>query len=253
MKKNDSLIRTIIVDDEKPARDLIYNYISMYCQSVEIVAQCPSSTTAYKAIQKYKPHLVFLDIEMPRKSGFELLKMFKVIDFYIIFITAYSSHAPMAFRVSAIDFLLKPLKISELNEAINKVKERLAQKISLDVLTMLDKLEAEYGIVKKLVIPNSKGFSAVNYTDIILCEADGYCTTFYLKGNLKITSSRHLKFYSELLPASQFIRVHNSFIVNMSHVLGYSLQGDIQLTDGNSCALGSTHKREFLNAFGRKK
>src|ERR1035437_4787774 len=118
-------IKTIIVDDEKPSREALVNYITEYCPDIEIVSECKSIKTAYKSISELKPQLVFLDIEMPNGSGFDLLKMFETIDFKVIFITAFSDYAIQAFRFSATDYLLKPVKVIELIDAVAKVQQEL--------------------------------------------------------------------------------------------------------------------------------
>ncbi|NJO69478.1 MAG: response regulator, partial [Bacteroidetes bacterium] len=131
------MLKTIVVDDEMPSRDALSNYIRDYCSDLEIVAQCDSVKTAYKAILEFKPGLVFLDIEMPNGNGFELLKLFQPIGFKVIFVTAYSDYAIKAFRFSATDYLLKPIKIDELVEAVNKVKIELVTSDSFVNIQML--------------------------------------------------------------------------------------------------------------------
>jgi len=118
------MIRAVIIDDEKLARDVIFNYLKEYCPDVEVVAQAATVQTAYEAIIKTAPDLIFLDIEMPDGKGFDLLKMFDKINFRIIFVTAYSEYAIKAFRFSALDYLLKPVKIDELIEAVAKIRIR---------------------------------------------------------------------------------------------------------------------------------
>jgi two-component system, LytTR family, response regulator len=243
-------IRTIIVDDEKPARDVLSNYLREFCPNVQIVAECNSAKSAFKAITEYQPQLVFLDVEMPKGSGFDLLRMFAPIHFKVIFITAFSNYAIQAFRFSAADFLLKPVKISELKEAVNKVIHEFELKDSyLSVKALLDNLKGHTPPNDNLVISDTKGFSVIKTSDIIYCEADGYCTNFYLQGKSKICSSRNLKFYEELLPVHLFIRTHHSFIVNLSHVKGYSHQEEILLTDGLKCPLSSGKKNAFISKF----
>lgn len=251
---NQQLIKTIIVDDEKPSREALSNYIREYCPGVQIVAECKSAKMAYHAISEYQPQLVFLDIEMPRGSGFDLLKMFDPINFKVIFVTAFSVYAVQAFRFSATDFLLKPVKVSELQEAVNKVREELSVKNSfLNIKALLDNFEGQYSMANNLVIPDTKGFTVVKTSDIIMCEADGYCTQFYLVEKAKITSSRNLKFYAELLPENLFVRTHHSYLVNLQHVKGYSHQEEILLTDGIKCALSAGHKHSFIDLFKKHK
>ncbi|MBV5312453.1 MAG: response regulator [Prolixibacteraceae bacterium] len=247
-------IKAIIVDDEKPSRDVLSNYIQENCPSIAIISECDSVNSAYKAIMEYQPDLIFLDIEMPKGNGFDLLKMFKTIDFKIIFITAFSEYAVQAFRFSAIDYLLKPIKISELIEAVSKVKQELATNHSLqNIQALLNNIYSPINESKSLVIPNSKGYSILKTNDIILCTADGYCTHFQLTGNKKISSSRSLKFYEELLPVGQFLRVHRSHIINLQHVKSFNLLGQIFLTEGHGCSLAKGYKESFYNSFRHTK
>ena len=244
------LIKTVIVDDEKPSREALMNYLREFCPNIQIVAECNSAKTAFKAITEHQPQLVFLDVEMPKGSGFDLLKMLSPISFKVIFITAFSNYAVQAFRFSAVDFLLKPVKISELKEAVEKVTNELEVKNSyLTVKALLANLSGQNTASDNLVINDVKGFSVIKTSEIIYCEADGYCTRFYLVGNTKINSSRNLKFYEELLPANQFFRTHHSFIVNLHHVKGYSYQEEILLADGLKCPLSAVNKHAFLSLF----
>lgn len=243
-------IKAIIVDDEKPSREALSNYIRGFCPGVQIVAECNTAKSAFKAISEKQPQLVFLDIEMPKGSGFDLLRMFDTVNFKVIFITAFSVYAVQAFRFSATDFLLKPVKISELVDAVNKVKQELTLSNSFEnIKALLDNLSGNYSFAGNLVIPDSRGFTVVKISDIILCEADGYCTRFYLTGKTKLSSSRNLKFYEELLPGNMFIRTHHSYIVNLQHVKGYSHQEEILLEDENKCPLSSANKHTFISLF----
>jgi two-component system, LytTR family, response regulator len=248
------IVKTIIVDDEKPSREALSNYLREYCPNIQIVAECRSAKTAYQAISEHQPQLVFLDVEMPKGSGFDLLRMFSSVHFKVIFITAFSNYAVKAFRCSATDFLLKPVKISELVEAVDKVQHELELKDSfLTVKTLLGNLSGQSSLNGNLVIPNSKGFAVIKTSDIIYCEADGYCTLFFISGKVKINSSRNLKFYEDILPKELFIRTHHSYIVNLQHVKSYSHQGEILLTDDLNCSLSAAHKNQFLGYFKQKK
>jgi len=253
MENNKHLLKTVIVDDEKLSRDTLLSYIKDFCPDLDIVAECRSVREAHKAILEHEPQLVFLDIELPRGNGFDLLKKFHLINFSVIFITAYSEYATKAFRVSAADFLLKPVRISELIEAVNKVKQNFRLRELSDLKVLLDNFENPSEPFQKLIIPNQKGFNAVNFKDIIMCEADGYCTSFYLAGGKKIISSHHLGYYEELLPPRMFLRAHNSFIINLQHVTGYSHQGEITLSGGLQSPLSKNRKDDFLHCWNPKK
>lgn len=246
------ILKTIIVDDEKPSREALARYIADYCSDVEVLASCNSVKTAYNAIVKFEPHLVFLDIEMPHKNGFDLLKMFNPINFKVVFITAYVEYAIKAFRFSATDYLLKPVMIDELIEAVNKVRSEL-QNVSgnLNLQKLIETMSHRSDEFRQLVISDNNGFKVVETSDIIMCEADSYCTHFFLTGNEKLTSSRNLKHYEELLSGQGFIRVHNSFMINVIHVKSYSNQGEIMLSLNLSCPLGNVYKQKFLERFKR--
>jgi two-component system LytT family response regulator len=244
------ILKTIIIDDEKPSREVLSRYLKDYCTDVEVVASCNSVKTAYSAILRSKPHLVFLDIEMPGKNGFDLLQMFDSIDFRVVFITAYAEYAIKAFRFSATDYLLKPVMIDELVEAVNKVRSEITRDISnLNLKMLIENVAGNQDTFKQLVIADSSGFKVIDTMDIILCEADGYCTHFQLSGNERITSSKNLKHYEDMLSNMGFIRVHNSYMVNISHIKSYSNQGEIQLTRNLSCPLGNAYKQKFLERF----
>lgn len=246
-------IRTVIVDDEQPACDVLCKYLNDYCREIEIVAVCRSASKAYEAITNLRPELVFLDIEMPRVDGFGLLKKFGHIDFNIIFVTAFAEYAVKAFRLSAVDYLLKPIKIRELVEAVAKVKENINNKAFQNISVLLENIESPSHQFRKLLVPGLKGTVTINPEDIIMCEADGYCTVFHLNRGRKVTSAYNLKHYEELLSDSSFMRVHNSFIINLDHLEGYNNQGELMLSENNKCPLGTSRKQLFLNTIKKIK
>jgi len=249
-----NLLKAIVVDDEKPSREALSTYIRDYCPNVRIVSECNNASTAYDSILNQRPNLVFLDIEMPNGDGFDLLRMFKKIDFKVIFVTAFSEYALRAFRFSATDYLLKPVKVDELVEAVNKVRQELTlQNTNLNLQILIEGLLHKETIINNLVIPSIKGFTVIKIPDLIMCEADGYCTHFYLTNRVKITSSKNLKHYEELLSNHQIVRVHHSNLINLNHVKGYSYLGEISLSEEICCPLGNSYKTNFLEIFGKNK
>lgn len=247
------MIRAVIIDDEKLARDVISNYLQDYCPDVEVVATASSLKTAWSAIQKTSPDLVFLDIEMPDGNGFDLLNMFERIDFKVVFITAYSEYAIKAFRFSALDYLLKPIKIDELIDAVARVRTTTTTGISTEIITsLLNNIKSNSPKQSTLIIPNIKGFEVLKVTEIIMCQADGYCTNFHLSGNRKVVSSKNLKHFDGLLEDQNFLRVHHSYLVNLDHVTGYTRQGEILLSEGMKAFLGDSYKNEFVKRFAGK-
>ncbi|HVN58711.1 MAG TPA: LytTR family DNA-binding domain-containing protein [Bacteroidales bacterium] len=242
------MIRSVIVDDEKPSREVLSNYIAEYCPDVEVVATAGSVKSAYKAIKKADPDLIFLDIELGDGRGFDLLNLFPGFDFRVIFVTAYSEHAVKAFRFSAIDYLLKPVKIDELKEAIDKVRKFSSSNLRQENFQILfNNLSVSAKTLQNLVIPHVRGHEVLKISDIIMCRADGYCTNFHLLGNKKVVSSKNLKHYEELLAGYNFLRVHHSYIVNLNYVNSYTKQGEILLEESNRAALGDAYKEAFIN------
>lgn len=242
---------TLIVDDEKPSRDGLSTYIRDFCRDIAIVGECDCAKTAYNAILEHHPDLVFLDIEMPNGNGFDLLKMFKKIEFKVIFVTAYSEYAIRAFRYSAADYLLKPVKVNELIEAVGKVREALDSKnAGPDIPSLLENISRKSN-PENLVISDLKGFTVIKVRNIIKCEGEGYCTHFYLSGGKKVTSSKNLKYYEELLAENQILRVHHSSLINPDHVEGYTRQGEILLNENLKCPLGDKYRQAFMERIGK--
>jgi len=247
------MINAIIVDDELPAREVIRNYLAEYCPDVIVIATADSAKSAYTAIHLHHPDLVFLDVEMPNGSGFDFLHELHRIDFRIIFITAYSEYAVKAFRFSATDYLLKPVSVKELIEAVGKVRQDIAgeslKQTNLETLKSLT--QKQVNDFNTLVIADTGGFKVIDVKNIIHCEADGYCTNFYMTGKMELTSSKNLKYYEELFEEHGFMRVHNSHLVNLSHVKEYSKEGIIILTGNQTSPLGNTYKKKFMERFGK--
>jgi two-component system LytT family response regulator len=247
------MLRTIVIDDEKLSREVLCNYLKEYCTDIEILATASSVKTAYKTIKKQTPDLIFLDIEMADGKGFDLLSMFDRIDFKIIFVTAYSEYAVKAFRFSAVDYLLKPVKIDELRDAVERVKLfNIHVPGQGNLAALINNMKSGTDLLPTLVIPNLKGFEVLKIHEIIMCQAEGYCTNFYITGDRKIVSSKNLKHFDSLLEDHNFIRVHHSYLININHVSSYTRQGEILLTEGNKSYLGDSYKNDFINLFGRK-
>lgn len=245
------LLKAIVVDDEKPSREALVTYIRDFCSGVEIVDECDSVKSAYQAILQHRPQLVFLDIEMPNGNGFDLLQLFKTPAFKVIFVTAYSDYAIRAFRFAAADYLLKPVKVDELVEAVNKVKQDIEnEQTNLNLNILIEDLIHRDNHLHQLVVPDNKGFTVVKYADLIMCEADGYCTHLYLTGKRKICSTRSLKHFEEMFANQQIIKVHRSFLINFSKIAGYTKQGEIRLEENLSCPLGNNYKQQFLEKMG---
>jgi two-component system LytT family response regulator len=242
-------IRAMIVDDEEGARESLSNILEKYVDGVKIVAKADSIAMAMEKIKKYEPELVFLDIEMPFGSGFELLERMSPINFDIIFVTAYDHYALKAIKFSALDYLLKPVDIDELKKAIGKHKKKNIEDTVESYQNLIDNEQLE-GDNKKLAIPDSSGIMFVRIRNIIRCESDGNYTKIYLIGGKKILASKTLGEYENMLEGDGFYRIHRSHLINLSHLKKYN-KGDhsfVELSDGTTCDVSRRKKSGFLEA-----
>jgi two-component system LytT family response regulator len=241
------MINAIIVDDEVKSRETLNNLVTRHCPKVKVLTLCDSVESAVKAIEDTKPHLVFLDIEMPFHSGFNLLERIKNPDFEVIFTTAYDHYAIKAIKFSAMDYLLKPIDVDELKAAVNKLEEPRN-----DVGNGLKKFELLLSNVKgksaKIAIPTFDGLQMINADDIIKCIADESYTHIHLTGGKKLLVSKLLKEYEELLDGYNFFRVHNSSLINLKHVVKY-IKGDggyVTMSDNSNVEVSRRKKNELL-------
>lgn len=236
----------IIIDDEQRAINTLTALLSMYASNVEIISVCKSVPEGVLAINKHRPQLVFLDIEMPEYNGFELLSFFRDVDFDIIFVTAYNEYALRAFEVSAIDYLLKPVDIDKLKNAIDKVRKKID---TGDVQLRIDVLKEAFssGKFSKIALPMAEGLLFVETTDITCLEADGAYTEVWLANSSKIVVSKKLKFFEEVLIENPcFFRSHRSFMVNINHIRKYSkTESTITLDNGKTVTIARDRKTDF--------
>lgn len=211
-------INAIIVEDEFRVRQVLVKLLALHCPSIRLIAEAENITAAYDLIIKHKPDLVFLDIEMAGGSGFDLLAKFKEINFETIFVTSFGHYAINAIKYSALDYLLKPVMVSELKTAVEKVADRVNNKHSLQQYSLL-KENLENKNSKKLGVINKGKLYHVNVTDIIYIEGSGNYSTIYLINGDKYTAAKTLKDYEEMLCAEDsFARVHKSYIVNIKQI-----------------------------------
>lgn len=244
------MIKAIIVDDEEKSRVTLKNLVTLYCPDVLVLELCDSVNSALLAIDKEMPDLVFLDIEMPFHNGFTLLEKINKPTFEVIFTTAYDHYAIKAIKFSAMDYLLKPVDCDELKTAVNKIELKNAdsKKTLPDFELLLSNLKIK-GNNAKIAVPTFEGLQMVSINEIIKCTADESYTHITLTNNTKITVSRILKEYEELLSDFNFLRVHNSCLINLAHVSKY-IKGDggyVVMTDGSSVEVSRRKKNELIS------
>lgn len=246
-------LNTLIIDDEKQARNSLRSDLSKHEDSIYILGEADSVETAVKLINDKKPDLVFLDINLGDGSGFNVLEKTAFKNFKTIFVTAYDQYAIKAFKVSALDFLLKPVDLDELGEAVKKAKALIAPNTTEDQIKVFRDtkvVDAE----KKIVLKELDAIHIVKVNDLIACEASGIYTTFYISNNKQIVVSKNLKEYEEILEPYNFLRVHNSFLINAAKIEKFEKSdGGFLIMEGGQRVPVSQRKRdvvmEFLKSF----
>lgn len=240
-------IRAIVIDDEAKARRVLSNILDKYCPDVEVVAICEDVLTGVEKIKALEPDVVFLDIEMPQYSGFELLGFFDGdVTFEVVFVTAYNEYALKAFEVSAVDYLLKPVRIDKLESAIVKLKQRLtAKNMHLRLEALKSNLQEEK--VQKIVIPTASGALMLKVEDIVCVDADGSYSELRTVKYDKRVVSKNLKYFSQFLTERDgFYRVHRSHIVNIHFIKGYNKHaGVITLENDHTIKVSRDKRMQF--------
>jgi two-component system LytT family response regulator len=220
-------LRTILIDDEPRGLNSMQKLLELNCPDVTIVGTCTNTDDAIERINQLNPDLVFLDIAMPVKNGFDLLRELKEPQFEVIFVTAHNNFMIEAFHFSAIDYLLKPVEDDLLIDAVKRAKKRIIDKSgSKNIETFLHNIQQRQSPQNmKLCVPSLKGFQVVELNDILYAEAAGNYTNFYFANQHPICTSKPIHEYEELLGDAGFVRIHKSHVVNLLHVKEY-LKGE---------------------------
>ncbi len=227
----------VIIDDEAKSRETIVNILTKYCPDVDIIGQAQNVEEGYTAITTLRPEFIFLDIQMPGGSGLNLLSFFKDADFKVIFTTAYKDYAIDAIKMNAVDYLLKPIAINEVIDAVDKIKRLLAKK------------NLSTGPVSRFLHLNSKTtIDLIPVEAIVYCEAESTYTNIYLNDGSKKVMTKTIKDVEEQLPVNDFFRVHNSYIVQKRYIKQY-IKGDggsIITSFNHHIDVSRRNKNEFI-------
>lgn len=242
------MIQSIIIDDEANSRKTLRNMLEQYCHDVEVVEMAGSVPEGVKKIQKHKPELIFLDIEMPGHNGFELFEFLPDLSSEVIFTTAYDQYAVKAFKFSAVDYLLKPIDLEELRAAIERYRNKGRQS-GTDINKFKILQENIRSPFQKLGLPTIDGYFFVKLQDIIRCEADSNYTRFHTLSGEKILVPKTLKDYQTLLEEFGFLRVHRSHVINLSHIQKYTRTRipSITMVDGTTISVSLKRKEQLLS------
>lgn len=246
------MIKAIIIDDEVHCIDTLSMLLADYSPEVELMDKCMSAKKGLEAIEKIKPDLVFLDIEMPIMNGFEMLEQLKQIPFSVIFTTSYDQYAIKAIRFSALDYLLKPIDPKELINAVQKIQGKKLPPSAEQFRMLIDRVYNKGNKITRLAVPTSEGFELIPVEEIIYCEADDNYTHLFLKNKKRIVACRTLKEVEEQLSDfASFIRVHHSYIVNLNEVNKYvrGEGGYLIMSDGTTVNVSRSRKEALMKIF----
>ena len=235
------MMNCVIIDDEQHCVDTLTAMIQVkFAAVLTVVGSTTDSRKAAALIAKHQPHLVFLDVEMPHLSGIQLMQSFGRRNFAVIFTTAYDKYALQALRTEAVDYLLKPISLSELGEAIDKAAQRLS-------LLPAEKPKPA-APPQKLLLPTNNGLLAAHIPEIIRVESNSNYCTFFLDGKPKVLVAKTLKEYEEILEPCNFFRVHQSHLINLNYVEYFKsgVEEYVTLTNGEQIEVSRRRKAEFL-------
>ncbi|WP_256005086.1 LytR/AlgR family response regulator transcription factor [Pedobacter deserti] len=245
------MMRAILIDDEKSNLENLRTLLEKHCPQLTITATAQNVTDAVSAIEQSKPDLVFLDIQMGDQTGFDVLKLLPARNFEVIFVTAYDQYGIQAVKFAALDYLLKPVDIDELLNAVNMAERKLAAHIQTSQLDfLLQQLKKPEPTVSKIALPMQNEIRYINLSEIIRCEADNTYTHFFLAGNEKILVSKPLKEYADLLRPNGFLRTHQSHLVNPKYVKSWLKEdgGVLLLLSGEKIPVSKPNKESVRNA-----
>jgi len=244
-----SMIKAIILEDEQHSRQMLYEMLTDHFKNITVLAVCENGEEAKLAIEEHRPDLVFSDIELEKDSAFDMLQQLDTIDFEVIFTTAYEKYALQAIKFSALDYLIKPFGINELTHAIRHYQIKLNKsRPDRQFEVLFHNLKGIQKDSKKIALPTLNGLRVVSLKEIIRCQADANYTTFFFAIEKKIVVARTLKEFEDLFSDYDFIRVHNSHLINLHHVVKYTRGegGVVTMSDGAEVDVSRRKKEEFL-------
>lgn len=239
------MYKTIIVEDEHHLREALSILLGMLApEQVQIVGYAENADEAILLIERLKPDLVFMDILLKKGTAFDVLNKLTYKDFHLIFTTAYEEHAIRAFKYNALDYLLKPIDTKELSQAIERISYRSSKPMLAQQLQDFSLQPKK--TVERLVLPTQEAMHVVKINQILRCETSGSYTTFFFKNGKPIIVSKPLKQYAEILSPKQFIRVHQSHLINTNYIVSYSREGFILMEDNATIPISRANKEAFF-------
>ncbi|KAB5490817.1 MULTISPECIES: LytR/AlgR family response regulator transcription factor [Flagellimonas] len=248
------VLKAVIIEDEKHSRETLKSMLEEFCKDVKVIAMAGSVEEGVKVLSVYSPDVVFLDIELKSGVGFDVLNQIKDPDFEVIFTTAFEQYAIKAIKFSSLDYLLKPIDLDELQDAVKKARTRRDTNIYREQLdTLMQNISRGDVRPEKICLATTTGMEFIAIEDVVACKADGSYTCFILKDGSSYMVSKHLKEYENLLAEHQFMRVHNSYVVNLKEVKKYVKAdgGYLIMTNDLEVNISSRKKDELFEAMKR--
>lgn len=243
------MINALIVDDEAKARETLSSILNKFFPEVNIVGEAHSVESAFQMVERTNPQVVFLDIKMGDGTGFDLLRRYHKIPFKVVFVTAFDSFAIEAFKFSAFDYLLKPINTKDLRRTIANLRETVEEKedISLKIEAFMSNMENRDVSNKRIVLKTSNSIHLVNLSEALRFEADANYTWVYIQGQPQVLISKSLKYFEDMLKDFGFFRVHQSHLINLSHITRIDkVDGGVVILSDNSSIPIAVRKREML-------
>ncbi|MBO0331248.1 LytR/AlgR family response regulator transcription factor [[Muricauda] lutisoli] len=248
------VLKAVIIEDEKHGREILKSMLEEFCKDVQVIALAGSVEEAVKVLSIYSPDIVFLDIELQSGVGFDVLNQIKEPSFEVIFTTAFEKYAIKAIKFSSLDYLLKPIDLDELQQAVEKARTRMDTNVYREQLdTLMESISRGNIRPEKICLATTAGMEFIAIDDIIACKANGSYTSFVLEDNNNLLVSKHLKEYENLLSEHQFMRVHNSYLINLKKVKKYikSDGGYLIMSNDLQVNISSRKKDDLIEAMKR--
>lgn len=237
----------VIIDDEPKLREVINIKLNQFCPEIKVLGQASNVDEAFSQICLLKPQLIFLDISMPIETGFDLIEKFDVIDFEIIFVTGFNEYALDALKVSAVDYILKPVQTASLVQAVTKAKSRIDERSKIAKYELLKHNINHIGDQNtKIAIPGSQAYEFVKIEHIIRCEGWQKYTKIHLASGDVIVSSYNIGVFRDMLESYDFFSTHKSHLINKNHIARYLKDGTVIMSDGSSAPVARRKKEEFM-------
>lgn len=243
------MIRTIIVENEISQVEYLKNLLLKHFPEIDIIAICNSVPDGIHKIIELQPQLLFLDVELPPYTGFDLLEQTHPVNFQVIFTTSFNKYASKAFRFSALDFIEKPFGLEDLKESILRYKKLVAHDSGKNIEVLLHNLKQTDISLQKVGVPVLGGYDFITLSEIIICRSNDNCSDFYLTDKRKVTVTKTLKWVEELLRDHSFFRVHDSSLINLNHIKKYKKGGEggvVELTDRLEADVARRRKDQFM-------